>query len=77
MTSSSKRPKNAARQSFDASNSTKKKQFSDPTFYTNVNKDLTPANLKVVKDTIQELITKQELPFTQNLIITTATTSCI
>ena len=75
MTSSSEWPKKAARQSFDASNSTKKKQFSDPTFYTNVNKDLTPANLKLVKDTIQELITKQELSITQNLIIATTTTS--
>ena len=36
-----------------------------------------PANLKIVKDTIQELKTKQELPITQNLIITTPTTSCI
>ena len=64
-----------ARQSFASSNSTKKNQFSDPTFYTSVNKDLTPANSKVVKDTIQELITKQEVPITQNLIITTPTTS--
>ena len=53
-----------------------------PTFeldvYTKVNKDLTPANQKIVKDTIQELITKQKLPVTaQNLIITTPRTSCI
>ena len=54
------------------------RQLSDPTSYTKVNKDLTPANQKVVKDTIQELITKQELPVTaQNLIITTPRTSCI
>ena len=54
------------------------RQLSDPTFYTKVNKDLTPANQKIVKDTIQELITKQELPVTaQNLIITTPRTSCI
>ncbi|XP_015770448.1 PREDICTED: uncharacterized protein LOC107348879 [Acropora digitifera] len=54
------------------------RQLSDPTFYTKVNKDLTPANQKIVKDTIQELIRKQELPVTaQNLIITTPRTSCI
>ena len=54
------------------------RQLSDPTFYTKVNKDLTLANQKIVKDTIQELITKQELPVTaQNLIITTPRTSCI
>ena len=54
------------------------RQLSDPTFFTKVNKDLTPANQKIVKDTIQELITKQELPVTaQNLIITTPRTSCI
>ena len=54
------------------------RQLSDPTFYTKVNKDLTPANQKIVKDTIQELITKQELPVTaQNLTITTPRTSCI
>lgn len=54
------------------------RQLSDPTFYTKVNKDLTSANQKIVKDTIQELITKQELPVTtKNLIITTPRTSCI
>ena len=54
------------------------RQLSDPTFYTKVNKDLTPANQKIVEDTIQELITKQQLPVTaQNLIITTPRTSCI
>ena len=53
-------------------------QLSDPTFYTKVNKDLTSADQKIVKDTILELITKQELPITtQNLIITTPRTSCI
>ena len=37
-----------------------------------------PTNQKFVKDTIQELITKQELPITtQNLIITTPRPSCI
>ena len=40
--------------------------------------DLTSANQKIVKDTIQELITKQELPVTaQNLIINTPMTSYI
>ena len=54
------------------------RQLSDPTFYIKVNKDLTSANQKIVKDTIQELITKQELATTaQNLIITTPRTSCI
>ena len=53
-------------------------QLSDQTFYTKVNKDLTSANQKNVKDTIQELITKQKLPVTaQNLIINTPRTSCI
>ena len=33
------------------------RQLSDPAFYTKVNKDLTSANQKIVKDTIQELIT--------------------
>ena len=37
------------------------RQLSDPTFYTKVNKDLTPTNQKIVRDTIQELIRKQEL----------------
>ena len=54
------------------------RQLSDQTCYTKVNKDLTFANQKIVKDTIQELITKQELPVTaQNLIINTPRTSCI
>ena len=54
------------------------RQLSDQTFYTKVNKDLTSPNQKIVKDTIQELITKQELPVTaQNLIINTPRTSCI
>ena len=40
--------------------------------------ELTSANQKIVKDTIQEIITKQELPVTaQNLIINTPRTSCI
>ena len=54
------------------------RQLSDQTFYTKVNKDLTSANQKIVKDTIQELIIKQQLPVTsENLIITTPRTSCI
>ena len=49
------------------------RQLSDPTFY--IKKDLTSANQKIVKDTMQELKTKQELPVTvQNLIITTPRT---
>ena len=54
------------------------RQLSDQTFYIKVNKDLTSANQKIVKDTIQELVTKQELPVTaQNLIINTPRTSYI
>ena len=46
--------------------------------YAKVDKDLTSNNQKVVKDTIQNLIVKQELPATAtNLIITTPRTSCI
>ena len=82
MTSSSKQPTKAARQSFGAPTDLYQqeaiRQLSDQTFYTKVNKDLTSANQKIVKDTIQELITKQELPVTaQNLIINTPRTSCI
>ena len=51
------------------------RQLSDPTFYSKVKKDLTSANQKIVKDTMQELKTKQELPVTaQNLFITTPRT---
>ena len=50
------------------------RQFSDPTFYNKVNKEVTCANQKIVKDTIEELITKQEQPVTaQNLIIAITT----
>ena len=50
------------------------RQLSDPTFYNKVNKDVTSANQKIVKDTIQELITKQERPVTaENLIIAITT----
>ena len=54
------------------------RQLSDTSFYAKVEKDLTSNNQKVVKDTIQNLIVKQELPATAtNLIITTPRTSCI
>ena len=54
------------------------RQLSDTSFYAKVEKDLTSNNKKVVKDTIQNLIVKQELPATAtNLIITTPRTSCI
>ena len=54
------------------------RQLSDISFYAKVEKDLTSNNQKVVKDTIQNLIVKQELPATAtNLIITTPRTSCI
>ena len=73
MTSSSKQPTKAARQSFGAPTanfrskllhqSQQRPNFRQP---------------KNVKDTIHELITKQELPVTaQNLIINTPRTSCI
>jgi len=48
------------------------------TFYNKVNKYITFTNQKIVQDSVQELITKEELPITaQNLIITTPRTSCI
>ena len=54
------------------------RQLSDTSLYAKVEKDLTSNNQKVVKDTIQNLIVKQELPATAtNLIITTPRTSCI
>ena len=54
------------------------RQLSDTSFYAKVEKDLTAHNQKIVKDTIQNLIVKQELPATAtNLIITTPRTSCI
>ena len=54
------------------------RQLSDTSFYAKIEKDLTSNNQKVVKDTIQNLIVKQELPATAtNLIITTPRTSCI
>jgi len=52
------------------------RQLSETTFF--YTKDLTSANESIVKETIQKLITEQELPITiQNLIITTPRTSCL
>ena len=54
------------------------RQLSDTSFYAKVEKSLTTNNQNIVKDTIQNLIVKQELPATAtNLIITTPRTSCI
>ena len=52
--------------------------FRHTSFYAKVEKDLTANNQKIVKDNIQNLTVKQELPATAtNLIITTPRTSCI
>ena len=54
------------------------RQLSDTSFYAKIPKDLTSKNQKLVKDTIQNLIVSQELPYTAtNLIINTPRTSCI
>ena len=54
------------------------RQLSDNSFYCKVEKDLTPSNQKIVKETVHDLISKQKLPATaQNLIITTPRTSVI
>ena len=54
------------------------RQLSDTSFYAKVDKDLTSANQKTVKKTIQDLIDKQELLVTaKNLIVTTPRTSRI
>ena len=54
------------------------RQLSDTSFYAQVDKDLTLINQNIVKNTINDLIAKQELPATaKNLIITTPRTSCI
>ena len=54
------------------------RQLSDTSFYAKVDKDLTLINQNTVKNTINDLIAKQELPATaKNLIITTPRTSCI
>ena len=52
--------------------------LSDTSFYDKVNKDLTLINQTIVKNTIYDLIAKQELPATaKNLTITTPRTSSI
>ena len=54
------------------------RQLSDNSFYCIVEKDFTPSNEKIVKETVHGLISKQELSATaQNLIITTPRTSVI
>ena len=54
------------------------RQLSDTSFHAKVDKDLTFINQNFVKNTIKDLIAKQELPATaKNLIITTPRTSCI
>ena len=54
------------------------RQLSDTSFYAKVDKDLTLINQNIIKNTINDLIAKQELPATaKNLIITTPRTSCI
>jgi len=54
------------------------RQLSDTSFYQKVDKDLTSVNQNTVKNTINELIAKQELPASaKNLIISTPRTSCI
>ena len=52
--------------------------LSDTSFYDKVDKDLTLINQTIVKNTIYDLIAKQELPATaKNLTITTPRTSSI
>ena len=54
------------------------RQLSDTSFYQKVDKDLTSFNQTAIKNTINELIAKQELPASaKNLIITTPRASCI
>ena len=54
------------------------RQLSDTSFYAKVDKDLTFINQYVVKNTINDLKAKQELPATaKNLTITTPRTLCI
>jgi len=51
------------------------RQLSYTSFYAKVDKDLPSANQRTVKKTIQDLIDKQELPFTaKKLIVTTPRT---
>ena len=52
------------------------RQLADTKFYAKVNKDLTQANQKIVKDTVNKLILQQKLPSTaRNLFVTTPKTS--
>ena len=52
------------------------RQLADTKFYAKTNKDLTLTNQKIIKDTVNDLISKQELPSTaRNLIIITPRTS--
>ena len=52
------------------------RQLADTKFYAKVNKDLTQANQKIVKDTVNKLILEQKLPSTaRNLFVTTPKTS--
>ena len=51
------------------------RQLADTKFYATVNKDLTQANQKIVKDTVNKLILEQKLPSTaRNLFVTTPKT---
>ena len=52
------------------------RQLADTKFYAKVNKDLTQANQKIVKDTVNKLILEQKLLSTaRNLFVTTPKTS--
>ena len=52
------------------------RQLADTKFYAKVNKELTQANQKIVKDTVNKLILEQKLPSTaRNLFVTTPKTS--
>ena len=52
------------------------RQLADTKFYAKVNKDLTQANQKIVKDTVNKLILEQKLPSTaRNLFVTMPKTS--
>ena len=54
------------------------RQLADTKFYAKVNKDLTQANQKIVKDTVNKLILEQKLPSTaRNLFVTTPKTSTL
>ena len=53
-------------------------QLSDTSFYARVDKDLSFINQNIVKNTMNDLIAKQELPATAKILtITTPRTSCI